>query len=142
MRGHVTAGLTLAAALVLAVPLAAQGADLGGAAERVRAAWARGDVAGVLSGSPRILVQLPGADPSAPIERSQAEAMLRGFVRGAEEVETLVRAARVVGEARGYVELVRRYRVRGTQEVQRQTVLLSYREGPDGWVLTELRIGR
>ena len=42
----------------------------------------------------------------------------------------------------GLVELSRRFRVVGTQEVQEQRVLLSYRASGNGWVLVELRISR
>ena len=42
----------------------------------------------------------------------------------------------------GLVELRRRFRVRGTQEIQEQRVLLSYRASGNGWMLVELRISR
>ena len=49
-----------------------------------------------------------------------------------EEVETLVRAAREVETGRGYVELQRRYRVAGTQDVRQQSLLLGYKLGRRG----------
>ena len=42
---------------------------------------------------------------------------------------------------RGYVELQRKYRVSGTQDVRTQTLLLGFRMGPSGWILVELRVG-
>ena len=39
----------------------------------------------------------------------------------------MVRAAREVEPGRGYVELQRRYRVAGTQDVRTQSLLLGYR---------------
>jgi len=96
----------------------------------------------LVASAPRVLVQLPGADPSAPVEREQAAALLREFMAESQEVQTAVRAAREVSPGRGYVELVRDYRVRGTDTVRRQSVLLGYRKEGDRWVLTELRITR
>jgi hypothetical protein len=55
-------------------------------------------------------------------------------------VETTVRAAREVEAGRGYVELERRYKVAGTQEVRTQSLLLGYRVARSGWVLVVLRV--
>ena len=89
-----------------------------------------------------VRIQLPGAEPSAPVSQAQASALVGQYLAGAEEVVTKVRAARVVSADRGYVELVREYRVAGTDETRRQSVLLGYRLADDGWILTELRITR
>jgi hypothetical protein len=45
-----------------------------------------------------------------------------------------------VGPGRGYVELQRKYRVAGTQNVRTQALLLGYRRGQRGWVLVEFRV--
>jgi hypothetical protein len=87
-----------------------------------------------------LLVQLPGADPSAALPPPQAAALLADFLASAQEVATVVRAAREVEPGRGYVELQRRYRVAGTQEVRIQSLLLGYRLGRTGWSLVELRV--
>jgi hypothetical protein len=100
----------------------------------------RQEPAVLIGRSPRLLVQLPGAEPSAAVDRAQAVALLEGFLRGTEGVETAVRAARAVSPERGYVELIRRFRVLGTADIQRQTVLLSYRLQGQGWLLVELRV--
>jgi hypothetical protein len=55
-------------------------------------------------------------------------------------VEIVVRAAREGESGQGYVELQRRYRVAGTQDVRLQSLLLGYRLGPRGWRLVELRV--
>ena len=136
MRG----GTVLAGLLLLATAAGAQTGSLTGAAERARRAWFSHDPAALFSSSPRVLIQLPGADPSAPVSRAQAAALLRDYVRDAEELETSVRTAREAGEGRGYVELARRYRVSGTQAVRTQALLLSYQLAGDSWVLVELRI--
>jgi hypothetical protein len=131
----------MATLLVLAgFPLLAQSHGLPEAAEQARRAWSAHDVAGLVANSPRLLVQLPGADPSAALGREQAAALLTDFLSSAQEVETVVRAAREVEPGRGYVELQRRYRVVGTQQVRVQSLLLGYRQARDGWMLVELRV--
>jgi hypothetical protein len=88
-----------------------------------------------------VQIRLPGADPSGAIGPEQAAALLRDFMASADEVETVTRSAREVEPGRGYVELQRKYRVSGTQDVRTQTLLLGFRMGPRGWVLVELRVG-
>jgi hypothetical protein len=70
----------------------------------------------------------------------QAAALLADFLTAGQEVETLVRAAREVGPGRGYVELQRRYRIAGTQNIRTQALLLGYRRGQKGWILVEFRV--
>ncbi len=135
-------GILTVLVLVLA-PIVARAQDQGlsEAAERARQAWFEHDAAALVADSPRLLVQLPGADPSVALGPPQAAALLRDFLAQAQEVETGVRAARVVERGRGYVELDREYRIAGTQDVRTQSLLLGYREGRAGWVLVELRVG-
>ena len=129
--------------LTIALPVgaAAQGEHgLSEAAERARAAWFAHDASGLVASSPRLLVQLPGADPSVALGPEQAAALLQDFLATGQEVETVVRAAREVEPGRGYVELMRHYRVAGTQEVRTQSLLLGYRLARQGWMLVELRV--
>lgn len=140
--------LLIAAALLLSVrPGHAQGAPapspaaaLGEAAERARGAWFAHDADGLVADSPRLVLQLPGADPSAALEPAQAAALIADYLTKAQEVETVVQAAREVEGGRGYVEIQRRYRVSGTQDVRTQSLLLGYRRGRSGWMLVELRV--
>ena len=134
--------LLLTALLVALAParLAAQEPELARAAEQARRAWSAHDAKALVAESPRLLVQLPGADPSIALGPEQAAALLSDFMVQGEEVETLVRAAREVEAGRGYVELQRRYRVAGTQDVRQQSLLLGYRLGKEGWRLVELRV--
>jgi len=131
-------------AVALCLPVAAapaqQHAGLAAAAAQARRAWFAHDAAGLVADSPRLLVQLPGADPSAALGPAQAAALLKDFLASAQEVETVVRAAREVEPGRGYVELQRRYRVAGTQDVRTQSLLLGYRLTRTGWSLIELRV--
>jgi hypothetical protein len=118
----------------------AQGSDLDAAAERARQAWSSHNPAALVADSPRLLIQLPGADPAVALGPAQAAALLADFLAPAQEVETLVLAAREVGPGRGYVELRRRYRVVGTQDVRAQVLLLGYRLDAGGWSLVEFRV--
>jgi hypothetical protein len=130
-----------ALALLASVPaMRAQTPALDAAADRARTAWLGHDAAALVAESPRLLVQLPGTDPSVALGPAQAAALLDDFMVQATEVETTVRAARVVEAGRGYVELERKYRSQGTQEVRTQSLLLGYRETRAGWVLVELRV--
>ena len=88
----------------------------------------------------RLLIQLPGADPAVALGPDQASALLADFVAPAQEVEVVVRAAREVEPGRGYVELQRKYRVAGTQNVRSQSLLLGYRLHETGWSLVEIRV--
>jgi hypothetical protein len=127
----------LAASPALAI---AQGADLEQAAERARQAWSSHNPVALVAESPRLLIQLPGADPAVAVGPAQAAALLADFIAPAQEVETLVVAAREVGPGRGYVELQRRYRVAGTQNVRVQLLLLGYRLDSGAWNLVEFRV--
>ena len=100
--------------LLLPLGLEAQEGGLTQAADRARKAWLAHDAAGLVAESPRLLLQLPGADPSAALGPAQSAALISNFLAQAQEVEILVRAAREVEPGRGYVELQRRYRVAGT----------------------------
>ncbi len=130
-----------AATACLGAPVHAQAPDLDREADRARRAWFAHDASAIVASTSRVMVRLPGADPSGAIGPEQAAALLRDFMASAEEVETLTRSAREVEPGRGYVELQRKYRVSGTQDVRSQTLLLGYRMGPSGWVLVELRVG-
>jgi hypothetical protein len=133
--------MTISALLTGSVAIAgAQFRSVPAAAEAAREALAGQNVEALVASSPRVLVQLPGADPSAPVGQAQAAALLRAYLRRSEEVGLEVRAAREVGDGRGYAELRRRFRVTGTQEVRDQTVFLSYARQAGGWVLVEVRI--
>src|SRR5689334_23977905 len=115
--------------LLLLAPrgIRAQQTDLSRAAEQARRAWFAHDAKGLVAESPRLLVQLPGSDPSVALGPEQAAALLSDFMVQGEEVETVVRAAREVETGRGYVELQRRYRVAGTQDIRQQSLLLGYK---------------
>jgi hypothetical protein len=118
----------------------AQQSRLSEAAESARRAWFEHDARALVADAPRLLVQLPGADPSIALGPAQAAALLEDFMVQGQEVETVLRAAKEVEPGRGYVELQRRYRIAGTQDVRTQSLLLGYRRFRSGWRLVELRI--
>ncbi len=118
----------------------AQQSALSDAAEDARQAWFEHDARELVADAPRLLVQLPGADPSIALGPAQAAALLTDFMVQGQEVETVVRAAKEVEPGRGYVELLRRYRIAGTQDVRTQSLLLGYRLLRTGWRLVELRV--
>lgn len=126
--------------LLGSAPAAAQRESLQEAAEDARLAWSEHDARELVADAPRLLVQLPGADPSIALGPAQAAALLADFMVQGQEVETVVRAAKEVEPGRGYVEIMRRYRVGGTQEVRTQSLLLGYRLLRSGWRLVELRV--
>lgn len=132
--------MLLAAGLMIGAAGAGAQEPLQAAAAGVRAAWLAHDAGGVVASGPEILVQLPGADPAPAVGRAQAAALLRGFLAGGKDIEVTVRSARQVQPGVGYVELQRRFRVTGTQELRSQRVLLAYRLTGARWELAELRV--
>lgn len=138
MRSFILTGIL---AVALPAGLSGQDGDLSQVAEQARAAWHQHQTKTLMAPAARgIQLQLPGADPSAPVSRAQGSALLSEYLAGSEEVATSVRAARVVSQGRGFVELARSYRVAGTDEVRQGHVLLGYSQDSDGWVLVELRV--
>lgn len=132
--------LTAFIMLLVPWPASAQQPLLSRAAENAREAWFAHDARALVAEAPRLLVQLPGADPSIALGPAQAAALLTDYMVQGQEVETAVLAAKEVEPGRGYVELRRRYRIAGTQDVRTQSLLLGYRLVGSGWRLVELRI--
>ena len=134
--------------------LSAQG-DLSSVSAAAADAWRSHSFGAMVQGG-RIQVTLPGVAPSTPVAPDQAEALLQSYVRGAVEVEVRVANASQVGSDAAFVELARRYRQAGSQEIRSESILLAYRRRPltpspegvtppsppsgtGGWVLTEVR---
>jgi hypothetical protein len=114
-------------------------ATLSDAASRAKAAWSAHDAQAVVGQSSSLNLQIPGADPSSPLDRPQAIELLRRYFRPAEERGLDVTAIRVVEPGKGFVELTRRYVVAGTTELRRETLFLGYRLLDREWRLVELR---
>ena len=132
----------MALALVVGSLVAGKGVAQGSlaeAAERVRQAWLAHDVQAVVGQSPSVVLQIPGADPSAPVDKAQAIELLRRHLRAGAERGLRVSAVREVEPGRGYAELERRYVVAGTSDERRETIFLGFRKPAAEWVLVELR---
>ena len=133
-------GLAAMGGLAMGQP---QQGDLHVVAAAAQTAWLRHDMAGLVQSGEKVLVFLPGTEPSAPVGRAQAAALLSEHVRGYEEAGVEIKTVRELDdEERGVVGLLRRYRVVGTVETRTQSLLLVYRHAPAGWVLTEVRVSR
>ena len=136
MRRHL---LALALAGVPA-GLSAQGArTLEAAANQARQAWIAHDPQALVGQSASIVLQIPGADPSSPLGRSQAVALLQRHFQSAGGEELTITAVREMDAEGGFVELERRYVVRGTTDVRRETVFLGFRRVAGQWRLAEVR---
>lgn len=113
--------------------------QLARAAAGISEAWLSHDAGTIVAGSPQLVIQLPGADPSAALGPRQAAALLSDFFAAAREVDIKVRSAKEVEPGRGFVELLRQYRVNGTQDIRAQSLFLGYRRQRQAWILVELR---
>jgi len=123
---------------VLATPSQGQ-AKLSDAAERAKQAWSTHDAQALVGQSSTIVLQIPGADPSSPLGRSQAIELLKRYLRPAEERGLDVTVIREVEPGKGFVELTRRYVISGTAELRHETLFLGYRLLGREWRLVELR---
>ena len=113
------------------------------AAERIRKAWVAHDVNTIVAGSPGVALRIPGADPSGAVSPGQAAELLRRHLQNAVERSVEVSVVREVEAGQGFVELVRRYAVRGTSEAREERVYVGCRRGAGGrWVVVEVRAGR
>lgn len=136
MIGRLLAALAIGS--LLSGPAVGQG-SLPEAAERVRQAWLAHDVQAVVGQGASLVLQIPGADPSAPVGRAQAMELLRRHLRAGVERDLRISAVREVEPGRGYAELDRRYVVAGTTDERRETIFLGFRKSGDAWVLAEVR---
>ena len=133
-----TAWLWLSVCLLAPAQARAQ-ATLPDAAERAKRALSAHDAQALVGQSSNLVLQIPGADPSSPLRRSQAIELLRRYLRPAEERGLNVTAIREVEPGKGFVELTRRYVVAGTAELRHETLFLGYRLLGREWRLVELR---
>jgi hypothetical protein len=109
--------------------------------DRLRASWSRQDAAGIVAGTTRVVVQLPGESATVPLATEQAaRALARVFV-DASEVALEVDGVRSLGNETVYAELRRRFRVRGSDGTVEQRVFAAFRLDEGRWRLVELRIG-
>jgi hypothetical protein len=125
--------------LLLGTSLVSAQATLPEAAEQVRRAWLTHDAPTLVGQSASILLQIPGAEPSAALGRDQAVELLQRYLRSTEERGLDITALREVEPGKGFVELTRRYVVTGTKELRRETLFLGFQLVGREWRLAELR---
>jgi len=116
----------------------AQG-SLADAAERARGAWLAHDPQRLIGQGGSIVLQIPGADPSVPLDRAQASELLRRHWRTAVERSLTLRGVRELASGKGYAELERCYVVTGTSDERRETIFLGFRHAGGSWRLVEVR---
>ena len=110
------------------------------AAQRAARAWRLHDFAGLVAGSPGVMVRLGGTEPSAPLRPAQAAQTLQAFVAGAVELEVEVLAVRSVDAGRAYAEVQRTFSVRGTASRGVQTLYVGLRRVEGVWRVVEVRL--
>lgn len=124
--------------VMLLAAILAQGA-LMDAARSAEQAWSSHDAAGLVGQSSAVVLQIPGADPSAALGRAQAIELLRRHFQSATERRVVVATVREIEAGRAVVELERSYVVRGTTDERRETVFLGFRLVQGRWLLGEVR---
>ncbi|HLB38579.1 MAG TPA: hypothetical protein VJL31_18565 [Gemmatimonadales bacterium] len=124
---------------LLVAPVAAQG-TLEEAAERARAQWLEHDVAGLVSGSDTIRLQLPGMGFSSALGPAQAARLLNRYLETAREIGFELQGVRLAEADHGYAEGRRRYVVTGTSEERQETVYVGFRQKGGQWRVREVRI--
>jgi hypothetical protein len=120
-------------------PLPAQGA-LEEAAERARGQWLAHDVAGLVSGSDTIRLQIPGMGFSSALGPAQAARLLGRYLESARELSFELQGVRLAAADHGYAEGRRRYVVEGTSEEREETVYVGFRQKSGHWRVREVRI--
>jgi hypothetical protein len=116
----------------------AQG-SLADAAEHARRAWLAHDPQRLIGQGSSIVLQIPGADPSMPLDRAQASELLRRHWRSAVERSLTLRGVRELEAGKGYAELERCYVVAGTSDERQETIFLGFRHAGGSWRLVEVR---
>ena len=110
------------------------------AAQRVARAWRGHDFAGLVAGSPGVMVRLGGTEPSAPLRPAQAAQTLQAFAGGADELGVEVLAVRPVDVSRAYAEVQRTFAVRGTASRGVQMLYIGLRRVEGVFRVVEVRL--
>ena len=132
----------LLATLCGAGPPAAAQDSLAQAAERVRQAWLGHDAQAIVGQGAKVVLRIPGAAPSTPLEPAQAIELVRRHLQGSVERAVSLVVVREVGRGQGYVELDRCYVVSGTSDERHETIVVRFHKPAGEWLVSELRSGR
>jgi len=120
--------------------LIGQEADLGPVAEIARDAFRAHRFKTLLEGGESVRLRLPGTTAGAPVRWEVAVASLEAYTRRFDEVELTILGAAIVEDGLGYIELRRRFRVRGLGDdtLETQRILLSVRRAGQTWQVVEV----
>ncbi|MBX3147147.1 MAG: hypothetical protein KF785_10300 [Gemmatimonadales bacterium] len=117
-----------------------QPSDLGHLMETARAAFERRDFDELINSRRAVRLKLPDRAAGGLVRGAVASAALHGLGRRTDDVEIVGVGAAVVEQGHGYLELRRRFRVRGTAEMQTHRILISARWEENSWQVTEVWI--
>ncbi len=121
---------------------AAQGSEdsaLMAVARRATQLWLRHDFTAFVGTGEAVMVNLPGAEPSAPLRPAQAVALLRDYTEGKREVDVTILVARRVDPDRAYVEAQRVFESEGTGVRHSETLYFGFRLSRGRYSLVEVR---
>lgn len=124
----------LAGLLFQAAPVA----DLGPLMELAAGAFSARDFRALLDPTRSVRLELPDQPAAVSVRGRVAASALASMVRRTDDLELIRVGAAIVAPGHGYLELARRYRVRGTQEAHGQRILLSARLEEGRWRVTEV----
>ncbi len=117
----------------------AQDSALMAAARRATEAWMRHDFTAFVGTGEAVMVNLPGAEPSAPLRPAQAAALLRDYTAGKREVDVTILVARRVEPDRAYVEAQRVFESEGMGVRHSETLYFGFRLVQGRYHLVEVR---
>ncbi len=133
-------GIALAGAGPWWVRPAAAQATLQEAAAQARRQWLAHDLAGLVSGSDTVRLQVPGVMQSAALGAAQAARLLGRYVGATRETGFDLVAVHLADTDEGYAEGRRHYVVEGTAEEREETVFLGFERRGGRWRLREVRV--
>lgn len=112
--------------------------DLGLVMETARTAFISREFAPLFDQRRPVRLELPDQPAAVSVRGRVAAAALQSLVRRTEDVGLTTVSAEVVSPGHGYLELIRRYRVAGTQEDHAHRILISVRFEENRWQITEV----
>ena len=129
-------GLGLTVLLAMVLPL--QDKELGQLASNARSAFETREFSRLFDDRQPVRVELPTLSAAVSVRGEIAAAALASMVRRTADLEFSTVGSAVVAAGHGYVEIRRRFRVLGTQEEQRQKILISAKFEEGRWRVTEV----
>ena len=88
-----------------------------------------------------VRLELPNQTAAVSVRGRVAAASLASLVRRTQDVDLTAVDSAEVAPGYGYLELLRRYRVMGTDEIQTQRVLISVKREEETWRIVEFWVG-